>query len=38
MANAARNRTPVTEPAVKSPAIIGLDFLIKTAAERVMWI
>ena len=39
MASAARNLTPVTlELGGKSPAIIGPDFPIKTAAERVMWL
>ena len=39
MANAARNLTPVTlELGGKSPAIIGPDFPIKTAAERIMWV
>ena len=39
MANAARNLTPVTlELGGKSPAIIGPDFPIQTAAERVMWL
>jgi coniferyl-aldehyde dehydrogenase len=39
MANAARNLTPVTlELGGKSPAIVGADFPIKTAAERVMWL
>jgi coniferyl-aldehyde dehydrogenase len=39
MANAARNLTPVTlELGGKSPAIVGPDFSIKTAAERIMWV
>jgi len=39
MANAARNLTPVTlELGGKSPAIVGADFPVKTAAERVMWL
>lgn len=39
MASAARNLTPVTlELGGKSPAIIGPDFPIKTAAERVLWL
>ncbi len=39
MANAARNLTPVTlELGGKSPAIVGPDFAIKTAAERLMWL
>jgi coniferyl-aldehyde dehydrogenase len=39
MASAARNLTPVTlELGGKSPAIVGPDFPIKTAAERVMWL
>ena len=39
MANAARNLTPVTlELGGKSPAIVGPDFPIKTAAERIMWV
>ena len=39
MANAARNLTPVTlELGGKSPAIVGPDYAIKTAAERVMWL
>lgn len=39
MANAARNLTPVTlELGGKSPAIIGPDFPVKTAAERIMWV
>jgi coniferyl-aldehyde dehydrogenase len=38
MANAARNLTPVTlELGGKSPAIVGPDFPIKTAAERILW-
>ncbi len=39
MANAARNLTPVTlELGGKSPAFVGPDFSIKTAAERIMWL
>jgi coniferyl-aldehyde dehydrogenase len=39
MANAARNLTPVTlELGGKSPAVVGADFPIKTAAERIMWL
>src|SRR6476619_7423457 len=39
MANAARNLTPVTlELGGKSPAIVGPDFPIATAAERLMWV
>lgn len=39
MANAARNLTPVTlELGGKAPAIVGADFPIKTAAERIMWL
>ena len=39
MANAARNLTPVTlELGGKAPAIVGPDFPIKTAAERLMWL
>ena len=39
MANAARNLTPVTlELGGKSPAVVGPDFPIKTAAERIMWV
>ena len=39
MANAARNLTPVTlELGGKSPAIIGPDFPIDKAAERVLWV
>jgi coniferyl-aldehyde dehydrogenase len=39
MANAAQNLTPVTlELGGKSPAIVGPDFPLKTAAERVMWV
>ncbi|WP_321963583.1 coniferyl aldehyde dehydrogenase [Paraburkholderia sp. J7] len=38
MANAARNLTPVTlELGGKAPAIVGPDFPVKTAAERIMW-
>lgn len=39
MANAARNLVPVTlELGGKSPAVVGPDFSIKTAAERIMWV
>jgi coniferyl-aldehyde dehydrogenase len=39
MANAARNLTPVTlELGGKAPAIVGPDFPIKTAAERILWV
>jgi len=39
MASAARNLTPVTlELGGKSPAIVGPDFPIKTAAERLLWV
>ncbi|MFL6617567.1 MAG: coniferyl aldehyde dehydrogenase [Povalibacter sp.] len=39
MANAARNLTPVTlELGGKAPAIVGPDFPIETAAERIMWV
>ncbi len=39
MASAARNLTPVTlELGGKSPAIVGPDFPLKTAAERIMWV
>ena len=39
MANAARNLTPVTlELGGKSPAVVGADFAVKTAAERIMWL
>ncbi|MES2264186.1 MAG: coniferyl aldehyde dehydrogenase [Pseudomonadota bacterium] len=39
MANAARNLTPVTlELGGKSPAIVGADFSIQTAAERIIWL
>lgn len=38
MANAARNLTPVTlELGGKSPAIVGPDYPIETAAERILW-
>jgi coniferyl-aldehyde dehydrogenase len=38
MANAARNLTPVTlELGGKSPAIVGPDFPIEAAAERILW-
>ena len=38
MANAARNLTPVTlELGGKSPAIVGPDFPVKVAAERILW-
>src|SRR5450759_1302578 len=39
MANAARNLTPVTlELGGKAPAMMGPDYSIKTAAERIMWV
>ena len=39
MAAAARNLTPVTlELGGKAPAIVGADFPIKTAAERILWV
>ena len=39
MASAARNLTPVTlELGGKSPAVVGPDYSIKTAAERIMWV
>jgi coniferyl-aldehyde dehydrogenase len=39
MANAARNLTPVTlELGGKAPAVVGPDFPLKTAAERIMWV
>jgi coniferyl-aldehyde dehydrogenase len=39
MTNAARNLTPVTlELGGKAPAIVGPDFPIKTAAERILWV
>jgi coniferyl-aldehyde dehydrogenase len=39
MANAARNLTPVTlELGGKAPAIVGPDFSIRTAAERILWV
>ncbi|MFA6310949.1 MAG: coniferyl aldehyde dehydrogenase [Sterolibacterium sp.] len=39
MASAARNLTPVTlELGGKAPAIVGPDFSLKTAAERIMWV
>jgi coniferyl-aldehyde dehydrogenase len=39
MANAARNLTPVTlELGGKAPAIVGPDFPVKKAAERIMWV
>jgi coniferyl-aldehyde dehydrogenase len=39
MADAARNLTPVTlELGGKAPAIVGPDFPVKTAAERIMWV
>ncbi len=38
MANAARNLTPVTlELGGKSPAIVGPDFSVRAAAERILW-
>jgi coniferyl-aldehyde dehydrogenase len=39
MASAARNLTPVTlELGGKAPAIVGPDFPIGTAAERILWV
>ena len=39
MANAAKNLTPVTlELGGKAPAIVGPDFSVKTAAERILWV
>ncbi len=39
MANAAKNLTPVTlELGGKAPAIVGPDFPIRTAAERILWV
>ncbi|XHS79990.1 coniferyl aldehyde dehydrogenase [Burkholderiaceae bacterium UC74_6] len=39
MANAARNLTPVTlELGGKAPAVVGPDFPIEKAAERIMWV
>jgi coniferyl-aldehyde dehydrogenase len=39
MANAARNLTPVTlELGGKCPAIVGPDFPVRTAAERILWV
>jgi coniferyl-aldehyde dehydrogenase len=39
MANAARNLTPVTlELGGKAPAVVGPDYPVKTAAERIMWV
>jgi coniferyl-aldehyde dehydrogenase len=39
MANAARNLTPVTlELGGKSPAIVGPDFDLRTAAARIVWV
>lgn len=39
MANAARNLTPVTlELGGKAPAVVGPDYSIQTAAERIMWV
>ena len=39
MANAARNLTPVTlELGGKAPAIVGPDYPVKTAAQRIMWV
>lgn len=39
MANAARNLTPVTlELGGKAPAIVGPDFSIQKAAERIAWV
>jgi coniferyl-aldehyde dehydrogenase len=38
MSNAARNLTPVTlELGGKSPAVVGPDFPLRTAAERILW-
>jgi coniferyl-aldehyde dehydrogenase len=38
MANAARNLTPVTlELGGKSPAVLGPDYPVRTAAERILW-
>jgi coniferyl-aldehyde dehydrogenase len=38
MANAAHNLTPVTlELGGKSPAVVGPDFPVRTAAERILW-
>ena len=39
MANAAQHLTPVTlELGGKAPSIVGPDFSIQTAAERIMWV
>ena len=39
MANAARNLTPVTlELGGKAPAVVGPDYSLQTAAERIMWV
>lgn len=39
MANAARNLTPVTlELGGKAPAVVGPDFPIEKAAERILWV
>lgn len=39
MANAARNLTPVTlELGGKAPAVVGPDYSIQTAAERILWV
>ncbi|HOM11935.1 MAG TPA: aldehyde dehydrogenase family protein, partial [Rubrivivax sp.] len=39
MRTAAQNLTPVTlELGGKSPAVVGPDFPLKTAAERIMWV
>ena len=39
MANAARNLTPVTlELGGKSPAVVGPDYPLRTAAERILWV
>jgi coniferyl-aldehyde dehydrogenase len=39
MANAARNLVPVTlELGGKAPAIVGPDYPVQTAAERIMWV
>jgi coniferyl-aldehyde dehydrogenase len=39
MANAAKNLTPVTlELGGKSPCVVGPDYSIRTAAERIIWV
>ncbi len=39
MANAARHLTPVTlELGGKSPAVVGPDYPVRTAAERILWV